>query len=513
MAIFRVLFPRKGLPPEKVEPYVYVLRPDSWNDFGLRTTFHLSMIGTEGDEVPIGTVKILGRGQQQGLTPLPNRFESLGGEFASLGAETDYYQNLLQVAGAQARSILASLSDIATNPALRRRFENEVGLEKSLLRFTPARTALEEAESIIERTASEVPTNHDLAFDTSTGGQRFSVTFDFGPSLSLPGRVNVLIGPNGSGKTRLLANLAMTAFDPHESGSGHLTGNVAVSRVLAFSYSAFDDFDVPGENVTQKRRFLRTGSTLGYSYFGLRDLAAARADTTARSLNPLKSTRRISSDFARALSDIADDDMDLFRGSLDTLFAEASFGTAALLDRQEILSMSSTKLRGELRQIFRVASTGHKFVLLMTAQLAANLRPGTLILVDEPEAHLHPPLLAVFLKVLRHLLENRDSNAIIATHSPFIVQETPSRHVRIISRQVTMTTVDKPLRETFGEDIGTISREVFRLDTRVGEYVQTLHELAARHTLNEIEAMFENGLSGQGRALVMAHQARRSPGR
>jgi ABC-type multidrug transport system ATPase subunit len=145
----------------------------------------------------------------------------------------------------------------------------------------------------------------------------------------------------------------------------------------------------------------------------------------------------------------------------------------------------------------------------MTVQLAAHLRPGSLVLIDEPESHLHPPLLATFLTILRTLLEGRDAHAIVATHSPFVVQETPARYVRIISRQVTNTLVTLPSIETFGEDIGTISREVFRLDTRAGEFVETLRALADRYSLDEIEERFTDGLSAQARSLVMARQARR----
>jgi ABC-type multidrug transport system ATPase subunit len=137
------------------------------------------------------------------------------------------------------------------------------------------------------------------------------------------------------------------------------------------------------------------------------------------------------------------------------------------------------------------------------------LRADTLVLIDEPESHLHPPLLAAFLTMLRHMLSEREAHAIIATHSPFVVQETPARYVRIVSRHVNRTTVALPSSETYGEEIGTISREVFRLNSRVGEFADVLRTLAGRYTLDELEAQFRNGLSGQGRALIIAEQARR----
>lgn len=47
------------------------------------------------------------------------------------------------------------------------------------------------------------------------------------------------------------------------------------------------------------------------------------------------------------------------------------------------------------------------------------------MLIDEPEGHLHPPLLSAFVRALSELLVNRNGVAIIATHSPVVLQEVP----------------------------------------------------------------------------------------
>jgi predicted ATP-dependent endonuclease of OLD family len=67
--------------------------------------------------------------------------------------------------------------------------------------------------------------------------------------------------------------------------------------------------------------------------------------------------------------------------------------------------------------LFNKLSSGHKVVLLTTTRLVETVEERTLVLLDEPEAHLHPPLLAAFVRALSDLLINRNGVAIIATPS------------------------------------------------------------------------------------------------
>ena len=57
--------------------------------------------------------------------------------------------------------------------------------------------------------------------------------------------------------------------------------------------------------------------------------------------------------------------------------------------------------------------------------LADRVAERTLVLIDEPETHLHPPLLSAFVRAMSDLLIDRNGVAIIATHSPVVLQETP----------------------------------------------------------------------------------------
>lgn len=53
---------------------------------------------------------------------------------------------------------------------------------------------------------------------------------------------------------------------------------------------------------------------------------------------------------------------------------------------------------------FMGMSTGHKFVLHALINIIVHTEPRTLVLFDEPETHLHPPLLAVMMSAIRIIL-------------------------------------------------------------------------------------------------------------
>lgn len=74
---------------------------------------------------------------------------------------------------------------------------------------------------------------------------------------------------------------------------------------------------------------------------------------------------------------------------------------------------------------FEKLSSGHKVILLTVAKLIELVEEKTLVLMDEPEEHLHPPLVAAFIRALSNLLTYRNGVGIVATHSPVIVQEVP----------------------------------------------------------------------------------------
>jgi predicted ATPase len=93
------------------------------------------------------------------------------------------------------------------------------------------------------------------------------------------------------------------------------------------------------------------------------------------------------------------------------------------LARKRIAGVSSTTFRvqvvGEDGQKFGLdeLSSGEKQILLFLAELQRRIRRGSLVLIDEPEIHLHPAWQARLIGALTDLCGKYDAQMIITTHS------------------------------------------------------------------------------------------------
>ena len=127
------------------------------------------------------------------------------------------------------------------------------------------------------------------------------------------------------------------------------------------------------------------------------------------------------------------------------------------------------------------------------------------MLIDELEAHLHPPLLSAFIRALSDLLVDRNGVAIIATHSPVVLQEVPKTCVWILNRSSNETKAERPAIETFGENVGVLSREVFQLELSQAGFHKLLQESADKNTsFRSAVDDFERQLGTEARAVLQA---------
>ncbi|WP_323959511.1 AAA family ATPase [Arthrobacter sp. JZ12] len=490
---FRVIdgFGAVSKPPHET---LVLLRRNSWDDFTFKTSFEAELLRPVGDPVDLGLVKILRAGQRTGPTTFEaNEFEALGSDYCSLGQDIEFYEKLTALAEEERVVFLRSIRDAATDKEIAATFEGEEGWNKSLLRFGQAEHTLASASSLFDGTE---PSEGIMFFTHRSRELDAEIRFDFDDSDVLPGRCKVLIGYNGVGKTRLLADLARATSKVGQSPENHGGSESLFSAVLAVSYSAFDTFELPPSaghtfNGGGDADHQPVTTYFGYTYCGLRRLENGQASSQLKSIHEL--TIELSDAFRLACSR----DASALNQALRDLELDPSFGRSGL-------SLSKWVTVGELPdEELGMLSAGQKIVINIIVQLGAHLRNRSLVLIDEPETHLHPSLLAALLRGTQKLLDGFDSFAIIATHSPVVLQEVPAKDVQVIERFGSTIRAVDPQLETFGAGLGELTHEAFGLDNSVSDYRTVIRELAQKLSHDELEQLFPLGLSSQARALAL----------
>lgn len=514
-------WPKDGLP-------AFVLEQDKWDDYGFRTQYHLSYVtlNKNGQRIVdhIGPVKILKLGQVDDERSHVNEsFNELDDDFCSVGESLDYYERLGQLPERRREQALTGLRDVVYDQALQDKFRNERGWTTSLFRDGKDDKYLKISYGLVTGDYTELP-GEELTFSVKFGNWLNPLNFAFinrkpyrHRRSILPARMAVLVGANGSGKSTVLARIARLAFatiaERKEMTSlGTLTpAGIGFPRIVTISFSAFDSFHLPGSNTRNRRKILdeMASGTGRFAYVGLRDLkaegsriakgaeseASSFGDADRQGATRLKSIEKIAEEFYLYLSQITDTTKisilnNLLAGLLEgSAFDELSDHDLDDWDKEIILST------------FLKCSTGHKIAALVVTSLIAVTVPSSLVLFDEPETHLHPPLLAALMHAVRAIMANNNSFCIIASHSPVVVQETLGADVSVIKRDGDWAFVEGVGNETFGESIGLITSEVFGLNPEATDYHRVLDDLVDR--LDDQEDLEELFLNGQ-----MSHQAR-----
>ncbi len=270
-------------------------------------------------------------------------------------------------------------------------------------------------------------------------------------------------------------------------------------NLRSVTFSAFDPFE-PLPSRQDKSEGVR------YAYIGLK-LVGKDKDGKAK---PPKNPDALSSDFVSSMLICRQGaKVSRWQRALEMLQADPIFRDA------EVTSLAQSgieldQVKSDARRLFKNLSSGHKIVLLTITRLVETVEEKTLVVIDEPEAHLHPPLLAAFVRALSDLLINRNGVALIATHSPVVLQEVPTSCVWMIRRTGTRALADRPQIQTFGENVGLLTREVFGLEvTQSGFHKMLRDSVAELPSYNRVVRRFNDELGDEARAIIQGLLAAR----
>ncbi len=485
-----------------------VLVEDNWNDwYEFRTLYYLRYFDQMGARHDIGGVKIgqFQMGKDQDRPYLPKEFFELDDRFFSVGQDHTYYSDIQNLPNGAGLLILRALRDVVLDQDLFQRARGERVTGVSLLRSVTERSIVDQFRRILDGGA--VLTEYSFRYVGVTlteGVEPLDLQFDVAPESSPPTNIHVIVGRNGVGKTHLLNGMARALVsDSGKQNGTFISGqqpwavdwrDSPFANVVSVSFSAFDDFDLIKEN----RNVLK--SEVRYSNVGLRSRVKDKNDDW---IEVFLDPSQLAKDFsASAKVCVRPERADRWKTALTTLEADPIFAEAGVT---ELLSVEEGQLARRAGELFRKLSSGHKIVLLTITKLVEKVEEKTLVLMDEPEAHLHPPLLSAFVRALADLLINRNGVAIVATHSPVVLQEVPANCVWKIIRHGSVSRAERPQIETFAETVGGLTHEVFGLEvTRSGFHKMLADAVGPDDTIDTVVAKFDQKVGSEGRALLSA---------
>ena len=469
---------------------------DHWNDYSFKTMFFMNVFDHNGEKHSIGNIKIGFKGQETSIATyekiqenFPNNvFDLLPNNFFSLGQDVDFYVKLMELPNGIGKQILNKLNDIAYKSDILSIIRNESVFNTSLMRGIRERTITEQFRRVLNGNAPLSDFEFYFIRDEIEKMGKINIEFKVKANSQPSTNIHAIIGRNGVGKTTLLNGMIKSFIGTSHDDEGAFyvrntkkfkkIGNDYFSHLVAVSFSVFDPF-IPNNDEFKH-----------YHYIGLKETNEKLKEPKAYFEHDFwESFLLCKSLFAK---------QERWLSAIKHLESDNNF---AEMNLSEFMNESFSK--EEILEVVKQMSSGHASVLLIMTQLVATVEEKTLVLLDEPESHLHPPLLSAFIRALSNLLDNRNGVAIIATHSPVVLQEIPKSCVWKIERTGVITDSFRPKIETFGENVGTLTSEIFGLEVEKSGFHNLLTESVKQGgTYEDILKSYDNQLGREGRLLL-----------
>lgn len=490
----RVLFGRRealgiDLPPSTI---LVVPSSDGWNDFGhhTRVDYRIRMRSESEPTKASGFIGFINPDADRNGKDLLQLLVSTQGE-STVTATTDHrfftmlpdmesYRRLVQALDADdATSALTALNDLvalnefeSTAPILDLATQSQV-FSLSFMRSSDSYFAYKNAGPLLRGLSSEQTgvLSPALAIRFQLPGRQneHDLRFSFNHAADLPKRIAVVIGKNGVGKSQTLGRIARAALDGTEAlTDGTDGGRPLINRLLAFAPTNEAESVFP----TDKRKRPR----IWYQRYSMNRSRRSRRNDYLSDLivQVARSTQMVASKsrweiFTEALSAITKAD-ELHLPTRSTSSAYVPLANLPQGAEQRVLErFASIDVKREPTRVVAgegyPLSSGEISFLKFAAQVSLHIENGSLLLLDEPETHLHPNFISRFVSLLDGLLEATGSAAIIATHSAYFVREVFREQVTVLSVDSdNMVRAQRPKLRTFGADVGAISYFVFGED-------------------------------------------------
>lgn len=449
---------------------------------------------------------------------LPICFSELSDDFFSLGQSVEFYQNINKYYDSENIDFYSKINDLAYNFNRFKMLYNK--REPSLFNSLMRDLHYANVEQFHRITLGDAPlTQYSFGFNYKDS----NISFNVDPQCLPPSNIQVLIGRNGVGKTWLLYNMIcriLESMDLNVKSSTSTKYNLDTDFVLdgfrtkfagviGMSFSVFDDglssinAHYYSEDAQEKNR-LEEDFLKKYKYIGLIVSNKDNKDieVNKKTLNiTIKTLEMLADEFVALLAKISSNryKKNLYLKMCEYLETDIMFKDNGFI--QILECYFNNQKNDEVLKFFKKLSSGHMIIALSLTALCDSIFERTIVFIDEPETHLHPPLLSTYIRALSFLLRKRNAVAIIATHSPIILQEVPKGCVKIVERTQNEMTFKSPQIETFASGTDQLTREIFGYELIKTGFYKLLEE-NLKNTFDETITEFNDEIGFLGQIMI-----------
>lgn len=288
--------------------------------------------------------------------------------------------------------------------------------------------------------------------------------------------LNVVIGPNGTGKTTLLLGLAKCVankdveigFEEEFAGRAREDHSWKTVNIVVFTYERAMWAPLRRRGVKVYEQGVRASNWRQLTQLTYEILSSTEEDPDG--LRDLRLLREILSGFLKTrelrfpLHPLAQSPSRKSRFfeteiSLDDLAASGRGHLTEIVGRLD--RRNPPYMRTEQGREYTLSS-GERSLALFCARLMIASRGGAFVLIDEPENHLHPRFITLMVQTLARSLQATGSRALLVTHSPFVVREFERSTVKVMKTSAEgVPEMFRPSLQTLGADVTMISDYVF----------------------------------------------------
>ncbi|HEM5490481.1 TPA: ATP-binding protein [Streptococcus suis] len=319
------------------------------------------------------------------------------------------------------------------------------------------------------------------------GNEKGSLLFVKNRGSELSTEVYAIIGGNGSGKS----------FRINEIIKSHMEGDNKFSSIIHFSLSPFDSVIAYQKNdkKNEVKSIEEDDEGVLYEKIGFVSVETPRINQVINKLqgqqlddikvwledeysidgSETKSIKKFTmkDSFTFYIQDVlldfiaaSDKKFELWLNCLD-LFAFEQWA------RDIIDAFSDKKIQLDDFKKLSDLSSGQSTILLYITKLVSSINRGCLVIFDEPETFMHPPMIKAFIRAVAKVCEEEKAFCLIATHSPLILQEIPHKCIYTLNAKHELRNVSY---KTFGENLDSLYKNVYGVELQMTGYNNLLTE-------------------------------------